>query len=139
MTELSRRALLKASGAAAAVLTVPIAWPDALRAGSEAAGLTPYLRIHSDNTITALLPTTEMGQGIHTGQMLILADELGAAPGQFKIEMPSQPSDPFRVKFGASMRQRSVGSHGIRSWHDRLRTGGGQGARRVLIEAGLRS
>ena len=76
-----------------------------------------------------------MGQGIHTGQMMILADELGAAPAQFKIEMPSQPSDPFRVKFGATMRQRSVGSHGIRSWHDRLRTAAAK-ARTVLIQAG---
>lgn len=134
MTVLSRRAMLQVSGAAALALTVPISWPEALAEASEAAGLTPYLRIHADNTITALLPTTEMGQGIHTGQMMILADELGAAPDQFRIEMPSQPSDPFRVKFGAIMRQRSVGSHGIRSWHDRLRTAAAK-ARAVLIEA----
>lgn len=135
MTDLSRRALLKVSSAAALALTVPIAWPEALAANAGAAALTPYLRIHADNTITALLPTTEMGQGIHTGQMMILADELGAAPDQFRIEMPAQPSDPFRVKFGAIMRQRSVGSHGIRSWHDRLRTAAAK-ARAVLIEAG---
>lgn len=135
MTELSRRTLLQMSGATALALTVPIAWPEDLAAAEGATGLTPYLRIHVDNTITALLPTTEMGQGIHTGQMLILADELGAAPSQFTIEMPAQPSDPFRVKFGAIMRQRSVGSHGIRSWHDRLRTAAAK-ARAVLIEAG---
>lgn len=135
MTELSRRSLLKSAGAASIALTVPIAWPQSLQAAGDATGLTPYLRIHPDNTITALLPTTEMGQGIHTGQMLILADELGASPDQFKIEMPAQPSDPFRVKFGATMRQRSVGSHGIRSWHDRLRTAAAKG-RSVLIEAG---
>lgn len=135
MTDLTRRALLKVSSAAVLALTVPIAWPEALAANAGAAALTPYLRIHADNTITALLPTTEMGQGIHTGQMMILADELGASPDQFKIEMPAQPSDPFRVKFGAIMRQRSVGSHGIRSWHDRLRTAAAK-ARAVLIEAG---
>lgn len=135
MNGLSRRALLQVSGSAIVALTVPIAWPEALAAQSQATGLTPYLRIHADNTITALLPTTEMGQGIHTGQMMILADELGASPDQFRIEMPPQPSDPFRVKFGAIMRQRSVGSHGIRSWHDRLRTAAAK-ARAVLIEAG---
>lgn len=134
MNGLSRRALLQVSGSAIVALTVPIAWPEALAAQSQATGLTPYLRIHADNTITALLPTTEMGQGIHTGQMMILADELGASPDQFRIEMPAQPSDPFRVKFGAIMRQRSVGSHGIRSWHDRLRTAAAK-ARAVLIEA----
>lgn len=133
MTELSRRTLLKSSAATAVALTVPIAWPRDVAAAGPAA-LTPYLRIHADGTITALLPTTEMGQGIHTGQMMILADELGAAPAQFKIEMPAQPSDPFRVKFGATMRQRSVGSHGIRSWHDRLRTAAAK-ARAVLMEA----
>lgn len=135
MTELSRRAFLTTATAAAAALTVPIAWPDGLAAAAEATGLTPYLRIHADGAITALLPTTEMGQGIHTGQMMILADELGAAPAQFKIEMPAQPADAYRVKFGATMRQRSVGSHGIRSWHDRLRTAAAK-ARTVLIQAG---
>ncbi len=135
MTNVSRRALLKTSAATAAVLIVPIAWPAEFAvAASDATGLTPYLKIHADGTITALLPTTEMGQGIHTGQMMILADELGAAPAQFKIEMPSQPSDAFRVKFGATMRQRSVGSHGIRSWHDRLR-GAAAKARNVLVQA----
>lgn len=135
MTDLSRRAILQSSAAAVAVLTVPIAWPQDLAAAADATALTPYLRIHSDGAVTALLPTTEMGQGIHTGQMMILADELGASPAQIKIEMPSQPADAYRVKFGAIMRQRSVGSHGIRSWHDRLRTAAAK-ARAVLIAAG---
>ncbi|MEQ1719009.1 MAG: molybdopterin cofactor-binding domain-containing protein [Hyphomicrobium sp.] len=135
MSELSRRALLKATAATAAVLTVPIAWGPDAAAATEATGITPYLRLHGDGAITALLPTTEMGQGIHTGQMMILADELGASPEQFRIDMPAQPSDPFRVKFGATMRQRSVGSHGIRSWHDRLRSAAAK-ARAVLILAG---
>ena len=59
MTDLSRRALLQVSGAAVLALTVPIAWPEALAASGKATGLTPYLRIHADNTITALLPTTK--------------------------------------------------------------------------------
>ncbi len=135
MTDVSRRTLLMTSAAAAVALTVPISWPAEFAvAASDATGLTPYLKIHSDGTIIALLPTIEMGQGIHTGQMMILADELGASPSQFKIEMPSQPSDAFRVKFGATMRQRSVGSHGIRSWHDRLR-GAAAKARTVLVQA----
>lgn len=134
MTVVSRRALLTSTGAATVALTVPIAWPEAGRAAAGPTALTPYLRIHADNTITAVLPTTEMGQGIHTGQMMILADELGAAPSQFKIEMPAQPSDPYRVKFGATRRQRSVGSHGIRTWHDPLRKAAAQ-ARTVLIAA----
>ncbi len=139
VTNISRRALLKIS-AAAAVLTVPIAWPAEFlaAAAADATGLTPYLKIHSDGTITALLPTTEMGQGIHTGQMMILADELGAAPAQFKIEMPSQPSDAFRVKFGATMRQRSVGSHGIRSWHDRLRSAAAKARAVILLAASVK-
>lgn len=106
-----------------------------MAAEAGATPLTPYLKIFSDGTIIAVLPTTEMGQGTHTSQMMILAEELGASPDQFKVEMPLQPSDAYRVKFGTQMRQRSVASQGIRFWHDPLRKAAAK-ARTVLLEAG---
>ncbi|MGL4396824.1 MAG: molybdopterin cofactor-binding domain-containing protein [Hyphomicrobium sp.] len=142
MTELSRRAVLKSTASAVtlAALSVPIVLPhlaDAAAAGGAAVdiALTPYLRIEADGRVVAVLPTTEMGQGTHTGQAMILADELGVGLDQIAITMPSQPADAYRVKFGPKLRMRSVGSFGIRFWHDPLRKAAAQ-ARSVLIAAG---
>ena len=134
MSEISRRRLLQGSAAvvAIAVLDIPIILP--ARTEQTATSLTPYLRIASDGSITAILPTLEMGQGTHTGQLMILAEELGADMASMKVEMPSQPSDAYRVKFGTVMRMRSVASQGIRFWHDPLRIAAAK-ARAVLIDA----
>lgn len=134
MNHFSRRSLLQGSAALAAiqVLNVPIILP--AMADQAAQQLTPYLRIQSDGAITAILPTLEMGQGTHTGQLMILAEELGASMSRMTIEMPSQPSDAFRTKFGPTARMRSVASNGIRYWHDPLRLAAAR-ARAVLIQA----
>ena len=45
---------------------------------AESAKLNAYMTIASDNTITILCPTSEMGQGVLTALPLILAEELDA-------------------------------------------------------------
>ena len=134
MSTISRRGLLKGTAAALVITTldIPIIGPAA--AGGAPAGLTPYLRIASGGAITAILPTLEMGQGTHTGQLMILAEELGADMSRMTIEMPSQPSEAYRAKFGTTARMRSVASYGIRYWHDPLRLAAAR-ARAVLIQA----
>jgi isoquinoline 1-oxidoreductase subunit beta len=122
---LSRRTVL--AGAAAA-LTVPFAVKGAEAA--TAGALTPFLRIDAQGRITAVLPTSEMGQGTHTGQAMILADELGVPLSAIRIDMPTQPSAPYRLPFG---QMRSVGSFGIRHWAAPMRRAAAQ-ARTVLIE-----
>jgi isoquinoline 1-oxidoreductase beta subunit len=134
MSKFSRRGLLKGSAAVLAVTTldIPIILP---ASGGEApTALTPYLRVSSDGAITAILPTLEMGQGTHTGQLMILAEELGADITRMTVEMPAQPADAYRVKFGPVARMRSVASQGIRFWHDPLRLAAAR-ARAVLIAA----
>ncbi|MEM8541925.1 MAG: molybdopterin cofactor-binding domain-containing protein, partial [Pseudomonadota bacterium] len=83
------------------------------------------------NRIIATLPTAEMGQGTHTGQAIILSEELGVQPETITIEMPPRPTEAYRLFFG---QMRSVGSYGIRAWYDPLRTAAAQ-AREVLIHA----
>jgi isoquinoline 1-oxidoreductase subunit beta len=77
------------------------------------------------------LPTSEMGQGTHTSQSQILAEELGCDWQRIKVEMPLQPNPNYRLPLG---QMRSVGSFGIRFWHDPLRLAAAQ-MRTLLIQA----
>jgi isoquinoline 1-oxidoreductase beta subunit len=90
-----------------------------------------FIRIDADGRVTFILPTCEMGQGIHTGQAQILAEELGADWKTIAIEMPPRPTSDYRLPIG---QMRSVGSFGIRIWHDPLRRAAAQ-ARTLLVQA----
>jgi isoquinoline 1-oxidoreductase subunit beta len=132
VVELSRREFMTSSAASTVALLIPIHVVAATAAPVAVANA--YLRIAADGTIVATLPTSEMGQGTHTGQAMILAEELGVALSAVRIVMPLQPADSYRVAFGAARRMRSVGSFGIRFWHDPLRLAAAQ-ARAVLTQA----
>jgi isoquinoline 1-oxidoreductase subunit beta len=130
----SRRAFLVGSSSMAAALLVPIPFEAAAQPGpTPPPARTPasFLRIGADGRITLLLPTCEMGQGIHTGQAQILAEELGADWSKIDIDMPKQPNPDYRLPFG---QMRSVGSFGIRFWHDPMRRAAAQ-AREMLTQA----
>lgn len=130
-TRHGRRAVL--SGAAAALVLPVLLRGTAAEAQATAASPTPdaFIRIGADDGITFILPTCEMGQGTHTGQAQILAEELGADWRAVRVEMPKQPAPPYRLPFG---QMRSVGSLGIRHFHDPLRRAAAQ-ARAMLIAA----
>ncbi len=129
MTTLSRRAFLQSSGALALTVAIAPPWRGASAKAAEWAN--PYLRIGADNEVAAILPTAEMGQGTHTGQVMILGEELGVEPSVISIEMPPRPSESYRLFFG---QMRSVGSYGIRAWYEPLRKAAAQ-ARNVLMAA----
>ena len=38
--------------------------------------MSPYIQISPDNTVHLILPNIEMGQGIHTAQAMVIAEEL---------------------------------------------------------------
>jgi isoquinoline 1-oxidoreductase beta subunit len=138
-----RRDFLRQSGAAS--LTVALSLPALAQApaasappAAPAARPAPpprqpqsFVRIDSDGRVTFILPTCEMGQGAHTGQAQILAEELGADWKAISIEMPPRPAPDYRLRSG---QMRSVGSFGIRLWHDPLRRAAAQ-ARTVLVQA----
>jgi isoquinoline 1-oxidoreductase subunit beta len=126
----TRRSFLTTAAAAAATLVVPLRF--ALAQGAPepfVPAAHAFIRIGTDSIVTFLLPTSEMGQGIHTSQAAILADELGADWDSVVVDMPKQPSPDYRPPHIGQMR--SVGSHGIRFWHDPLRRAAAQ-AREML-------
>lgn len=131
MNTMSRRGLI------AAALTLPVLLPapgagQGAPAAATARQPRHFLRIGADGTVTCILPTSEMGQGTHTGQAQILAEELGADWASIRIEMPTRITAEYRV---TPMRQmRSAGSYGIRYWHDPLRRAAAQ-ARMMLTQA----
>ncbi len=129
----TRRAFLKQGMTAGLTVAVPLPLFAAPPAGNTPPPRQPqsFIRIHGDSRVTFFLPTCEMGQGIHTGQAQILAEELGADWKRVTVEMPLRPTADFRLPMG---QMRSVGSFGIRFWHDPLRQAAAQ-ARSVLIQA----
>jgi isoquinoline 1-oxidoreductase beta subunit len=59
---------------------------------ADSAKLNAYVTIGSDNSITILCPTSEMGQGVLTSLPLILAEELDADWSKVKCELaPGNP------------------------------------------------
>lgn len=131
---LTRRSFLAgASAAVGAALVVPLRFEAALAQQAAAPRLPQsFIRIDTDGRVTFLLPTCEMGQGTHTGQAQILAEELGADWSRIVVDMPRQPAPAYRIHFIGQMR--SVGSFGIRYWHDPLRRAAAQ-AREMLTRA----
>lgn len=131
----TRRSFLAHAAAATAALVVPLQFTPA-QAQMAPAPFAPsapsFIRIGTDGTVTFLLPTAEMGQGTHTSQAAILADELGADWDAIIVEMPQQPTPDYRPPMMGQMR--SVGSNGIRFWHDPLRRAAAQ-AREMLTAA----
>lgn len=134
----TRRSFLAGAATATAALLIPLRLAP-VQAQTAPAPFAPpahsFIRIDTDGQVTFLLPTSEMGQGIHTGQAQVLADELGADWTTIIVDMPKQPTPDYRPPHIGQMR--SVGSHGIRFWHDPLRRAAAQ-AREVLTEVAAR-
>lgn len=131
---MTRRSFLAgALAAAGTALVVPLRFNTASAQQPGAPAMPQsYIRIDTSGRVTFLLPTCEMGQGTHTGQAQILAEELGAEWSTVVADMPTQPGPDYRIPFIGQMR--SVGSFGIRFWHDPLRRAAAQ-AREMLTEA----
>ncbi|MCA3644548.1 MAG: xanthine dehydrogenase family protein molybdopterin-binding subunit, partial [Methylobacterium sp.] len=129
---LSRRSFLAGSAAA---LTVAIRLPALAQAAPPPAPNrhpASFISIAPDGKVTFLLPTVEMGQGTQTGQAQVLAEELGVDIRNVAIAVPTQPQPEYRIHLFNQMR--SVGSYGMRYWHDPLRRAAAQ-ARMMLMQA----
>ncbi|MEM9524073.1 MAG: molybdopterin cofactor-binding domain-containing protein [Pseudomonadota bacterium] len=125
--DLSRRDFL--AGTASALL-VPFVVTSKSKAAQPRA-FNAYLRLSPDGRVTILSPTSEMGQGTHTGYAAIVADELGVDIEQVQLTVPTQPAPEYRLFFG---QMRSVGSFGIRAWIGPLRLAAAR-TRNVLTSA----
>ncbi len=90
-----------------------------------------WLHIGEDNRITIKIPSSEMGQGIHTGLAMIVAEELDANWEQVNI-IQAPLSEVFNnPRFGNQM---TAGSTSTQSFWQPLRSIGAT-ARLMLIEA----
>ena len=94
MSKLTRRAFITTGVIAGGGVMVGIA----MRPGNQIKDLAPkigkdgdnlvhtYIKIDGDNTITAVIPHSEMGQGVHTALGQMLAEELDADWDRIKVE-----------------------------------------------------
>jgi isoquinoline 1-oxidoreductase subunit beta len=100
MGKWSRRAFIASGVAAGGIVVFGIA----IRRGDRSARVAAivgedgdtffdvWLKIAPDNTITAIVPHAEMGQGVHTSLAMMLADELDADWSRVEIlEAPAHP------------------------------------------------
>ncbi len=139
----SRRAFLKAGGAAGAGLLLGVHVPALAQQGGpgkagsagQAAPFEPnaFVRIGRDNTVTVVAKHLEMGQGVYTGLATIVADELDAAWSQVRVV--SAPADASRYNnlfWGPA--QGTGGSTAIANSWEQLRNAGAA-ARAMLVAA----
>ena len=90
--------------------------PLAVAAGQ--AALNGWVKIAADNSVTVVVPKSEMGQGVHTALAMLLAEELDAEWSRVKVEaspidaiynniataadgLPFHPDDDGAVKHAA--------------------------------------
>ncbi len=132
----SRREFIKVSAAAGGGLVVALytPWSDALAAplpggpqASDGLQASAFVTVHRDGTVTIQAKNPDMGQGVKTSLPMIVAEELGVAWEDVRVEQA--PYDPGR--FGP---QYAGGSTGVPTNWDRLRIAGAA-ARELLILA----
>lgn len=127
ITKLSRRAALKAAGAAGGLVLGTRLIPGAFRPASAAdATLTPnvFVSLARDGTVTIFSHRSEMGQGIRTSLPMIVADELEADWSKVRIEQA-----PGDAKYGD---QYTDGSRSVVKNFQRMREFGA--AARTMLE-----
>ncbi len=90
---LARRAFLIGSAGVAGALIVGWRWaagewdnPLTSTLSADEAALTPYVKISTDGTVTAIVPYAEMGQGVSTTLAALVAEELDIALTDLAVE-----------------------------------------------------
>ena len=132
---ITRRSFLQGSGLALATVATPLGWEFlSLSPAQAAAGVFKphaFLEIAADETVTIWLGQSELGQGIHTGIAMLLADEIGADWGKIQVKM-ALAAEPF--KDPVFHMQLTAGSSSMRHRWELLRQVGAA-AREMLIAA----
>jgi isoquinoline 1-oxidoreductase subunit beta len=133
----SRREFLKTGALVTGGLVIAFTVPGARRfAQAERAPAGPFmpnafLRVGADDTVTVLLPHSEMGQGIWTTLPMLIAEELDADWSRIKVEHAPAAPAYAHTAFGMQM---TGGSTSTWSEFDRCRQAGAT-ARAMLIAA----
>ncbi|MGI9303866.1 MAG: molybdopterin cofactor-binding domain-containing protein [Gammaproteobacteria bacterium] len=132
---ITRRGFLQVSAATAGGLllgfNLPAGGRFARAAGNSQTAINAWLRIGSDDTITVIVGSSEMGQGVYTSLPMLIAEELDVDWNRVKGEMaPANPTYNNRI-FNL---QGTGGSTSIRASFDFLREAGAS-AREMLRQA----
>jgi isoquinoline 1-oxidoreductase beta subunit len=133
----SRREFIKTGALVTGGLVIAFTVPGAKRfARAERALAGPFvpnafLRIGTDDSVTVLLPHSEMGQGIWTTLPMLIAEELDADWSKVRVEHAPAAPAYAHTAFGMQM---TGGSSSTWSEFDRCRQAGAM-ARAVLIAA----
>lgn len=103
-------------------------------AGAGFVGFRPdaWIRIAPDNKVTLIIPNVEMGQGVYTGETMLIAEELEVGLDQVSV-VPAPPNEEL-YKQPLLQFQGTGGSTSIRGAWGPLRQAGAA-ARTLLIEA----
>ncbi|MEX2125222.1 MAG: molybdopterin cofactor-binding domain-containing protein [Woeseia sp.] len=128
IAKLSRRQFLQVAGVAGGGLVLALNFGCQHPEEVAGANFSPnvYVNIRNDGIVEIYCHRSEMGQGVRTSLVQVIADELEA--DWSKIELLQAPGDP---KYGD---QNTDGSTSIRQHFDLLRTAGAS-AREMLIAA----
>ena len=134
----SRRNFLKAGAGLTLAIILPGAHPVAAAGTAEAPSFSAnaFVTIGSDNTVTVIAKHLEMGQGTYTGLATLIAEELGAAWSQIRIE--GAPADAKRyanLSWGGA--QGTGGSSAMANSFMQMRKAGAT-ARAMLVSAAAR-
>src|SRR6476469_4138403 len=95
-------------------------------------GLSPWVNIAEDGTITIMSPATEMGQGSMTSLPLIIAEELDADWSKVRV-VPAPVIEAIYGNPGFGGMMYTAGSNAVTSYYRPLRIFGAE-VRRVLID-----
>ncbi len=132
---LSRRHFLEASVAAGGGLLIGFHLPFGGRFADAApteVAVNAWLRIAPDDTVTIIVPSAEMGQGIYTSLPMLVAEELEVDWRKVRAETaPAAPAYANPMLFGL---QATGGSTSIRAFFEPLRKVGAQ-TREMLRQA----
>jgi isoquinoline 1-oxidoreductase beta subunit len=130
---LNRRDFIKTGGGLVLGFYLPRQGQPAGAAQQSTATFAPnaFIRISPDDSVTVVVPKSEMGQGVYTGLSMLVAEELDADWAKIRVE--AAPVDPVynHPVFGIQM---TGGSTSTWSEWERLRKAGAT-ARAMLIAA----
>ncbi len=129
----TRREFIRTSTLLGAGLVLEFTLPRSLLLAAEPVAFAPnaFLRIAPDDSVTVIAKHDEMGQGIHTGLAMALAEELGADFSRVRVE--PAPADPAYNHTAFAM-QMTGGSTSTWESFEQMRRAGAT-ARQMLIAA----
>jgi len=87
-TNVSRRGFLTAATAVGGGLMLSLSLPFASAEAASSDGFAPnaFIRLDNEGNVVLIMPYVEMGQGTYTSIPMLIAEELGVALGQVRLE-----------------------------------------------------